>query len=325
MDYKAAVAQGRTLLARSDQDQWELAELTYQVLVVEKKATLTQWAKDLGVSIGHASTLRNVWVKYGHLYRGKGRSTQTFSHYYTLARSSPERAARVDREAKARGRSVTTVDRGLRPADRVKHARELIRDRDVMRDLLGDPATRATLRRIFEREFARKPPKPGESRPKVSARNVPQQLFQELTDFRDRLNQLLGRVIHVKVDGAVHASLVKAAEDVSNSLEWLETYLESGDTSFEETLERILVEGSPAPAAPPRGRPAATRKAPPPQRTEPVGEPAAVEEPAAAPPDKPARRERVPRKTKSTEPARGRRGRDRVPEPAGDQGFSNTA
>ncbi|MEX2458195.1 MAG: hypothetical protein WD770_04350 [Actinomycetota bacterium] len=41
MDYRQAVVEGRTLLTRSEADQWSLARLTYQVLVVEKRRQAT--------------------------------------------------------------------------------------------------------------------------------------------------------------------------------------------------------------------------------------------------------------------------------------------
>jgi hypothetical protein len=57
--YAAAVTEARTLVKRSEADQWRLAELTWQQ--VEAGKSRRQWAKDIGVSHTHAERLYIVW------------------------------------------------------------------------------------------------------------------------------------------------------------------------------------------------------------------------------------------------------------------------
>jgi transposase len=61
--YEKAVAEARRLVSRSEEDQWRLAELTWQQ--VEGGTSRNQWAKDVGVSKRTVARWYNVWVRFG--------------------------------------------------------------------------------------------------------------------------------------------------------------------------------------------------------------------------------------------------------------------
>jgi len=62
MKYGDAVKEARTLVKRSEGDQWRLAQLTWEQ--VEAGKTRNQWATDIGISGSHASRVYQVWAKW---------------------------------------------------------------------------------------------------------------------------------------------------------------------------------------------------------------------------------------------------------------------
>lgn len=61
--YQAAVSEGCTLVRRTEDDQWRLAELSWQV--VDGGRSRRRWAADIGVSHVHVGRLVTVWEWYG--------------------------------------------------------------------------------------------------------------------------------------------------------------------------------------------------------------------------------------------------------------------
>jgi hypothetical protein len=61
--YEKAVAEARRLVSRSEEDQWRLAELTWQQ--VEAGKSRRQWAQDIGVDPSYSERLYLVWARFG--------------------------------------------------------------------------------------------------------------------------------------------------------------------------------------------------------------------------------------------------------------------
>lgn len=61
MGYQEAVDEGRKLVKRSEEDQWRLAQLTWEQLEGGVKAA--QWANDIGVSNSYAYRLYKMWQR----------------------------------------------------------------------------------------------------------------------------------------------------------------------------------------------------------------------------------------------------------------------
>jgi len=61
--YEKAVAEARRLVSRSEEDQWRLAELTWQQ--VEGGKSRNQWAKDIGVDRTFAQRAYAIWDRWG--------------------------------------------------------------------------------------------------------------------------------------------------------------------------------------------------------------------------------------------------------------------
>jgi hypothetical protein len=66
--YDQAVTEARSLVKRSEADQWRLAQLTYENASPSEgdgKMTLAAWARDIGVHPSYASRLYHIWETYG--------------------------------------------------------------------------------------------------------------------------------------------------------------------------------------------------------------------------------------------------------------------
>jgi hypothetical protein len=129
MNYQKVVARGRSLLKRSEEEQWALAKLTAEVL--GSGVPTRKWAEDIGIDHSHAASLRGTWEKFGSA-RVRRRATRAFGEYYGMARSSEERAE-SKKEAERTGKTIATLDRNGTEAGRQARA------------ALADPKTVALL------------------------------------------------------------------------------------------------------------------------------------------------------------------------------------
>src|SRR5262249_32629114 len=64
MQYEQAVTRARTLVKRSEEDQWELAELTWEQVEPQGTHSQRQWAGDVGVDQTYVSRLFRLWEEH---------------------------------------------------------------------------------------------------------------------------------------------------------------------------------------------------------------------------------------------------------------------
>ena len=293
MNYAQAVARGRKLLTRSEADQWELAELTYDRTTGDDRVTQVKWAGDLGVTDTHVRNLAKTWLRFGGPKRTSDRSNLTFNECYLLASVSGERGRDLVAHANTQGRSVATIHRNGHRRDPLEDAREYMSDRRRARKLLRDPKIRA----IVERELK----EPDHDREAVRpSRRVPEfKDVAELDAVRFRLYELLGGMLDRKLSAGERRTVAGSADAIGVAAEWMGSYARTGDRSFEDALEALLADLVAT---------APSRRRTPPVVAAPV--PAPAPEPAEATPAEPRTRpqRRTPREPK--EPTgRGSRGR----------------
>jgi hypothetical protein len=139
MQYQEAVQEARRLVKRSEDDQWRLAQLTYEQ--VETGITRVQWAQDIGVSSRSVTSYYRIWERFGST---TGSDRPRFTDAWVEERD-PQRA-----EAAAQGMSRygTDIERGVRnlpPERKAEVARELLQDlptqtkADLTRQFLAEP------------------------------------------------------------------------------------------------------------------------------------------------------------------------------------------
>jgi hypothetical protein len=153
MTYKQLVAEGRRLVKEEGNVRWQLGDLAEEVLqTYEGDNVLADYAAEIGCSLDALQQYRRTAVAWP-----KGRNRGSWSVYNELA-SSPDRVHLLDRLV-AKGK--VTVDEARRETgkrsarlgntvnaptpEKVTTARELLRDPDVRRELLGDRKVRAQL------------------------------------------------------------------------------------------------------------------------------------------------------------------------------------
>lgn len=152
MQYQEAVRTARTLVARSEADQWDLARLTWEQ--VEAGATRRQWAADVGVAESWAGSLYRVWGRW----RTSGTEarpsfTEAMAEIHTPARAEDTRE--TGSEAAARARQAI---RNMPAAERAGVIRDALADQDTADEVFrlgpdtGDDTDAA--RRAAEQAYA---------------------------------------------------------------------------------------------------------------------------------------------------------------------------
>jgi hypothetical protein len=127
VQYRDAVSEARRLVKRSEEDQWRLAELTWEQ-VSQGGHSMQSWADDIEVSKAHAGFLSKVWEKYG-VYPVDDRPP--FRDAYAEAKGMPVDAAerrQMEADRNVANRSV---------AERARMAAELLEDEDVAEEVEG--------------------------------------------------------------------------------------------------------------------------------------------------------------------------------------------
>src|SRR5262252_1685362 len=64
MQYQEAVTEARTLITRAEEDQWRLAQLTWEQ-TRQNDVTIRQWASDIGMkSVSYVGSLARLWERH---------------------------------------------------------------------------------------------------------------------------------------------------------------------------------------------------------------------------------------------------------------------
>jgi hypothetical protein len=129
MQYQEAVTEARTLVKRSETDQWRLAELTWEQ--VNSGISQGQWARDTGMARSHVQYLFRVWRD-----RPRAASLPNFSDAYVAARHGidPEESA----SARQAERAASEIRR-LPPERKAEVVREALADPEVAKHTFNAP------------------------------------------------------------------------------------------------------------------------------------------------------------------------------------------
>jgi len=139
MQYQEAVQEARRLVKRSEEDQWRLAQLTWEQ--VESGISRRQWARDIGVDHKHTSTLYRIWAEYGAL---APHLRPAFAAVYA-AIGDPGKTREAEQLGSVHAVEAVSRVRNLPPERKAEVARELVADlpaqtkAEVTRELLAEP------------------------------------------------------------------------------------------------------------------------------------------------------------------------------------------
>lgn len=141
----------------------------------------------------------------------------------------------------ARGGRVDTPSRWS-PAVKAEFIKESLSDPEVARAAAGSVETRAAIARaendIYREERDRRDRDPSykSSRQTVSGDDI----VRGITGMRYTANRLLEQAMDQGLTKSKRKEALEALAELSTSLGWLESYLNSGDTSFEQALDDLL-------------------------------------------------------------------------------------
>lgn len=244
MQYQEAVAEARTLVKRSEDDQWRLAELTFEQ-IRDAGVSQNQWARDVGI---HRNEARRLFL-IGQRWSGSSRNSRpTYNEAYMMVREGvddPEEAREVSYQRQAIGRI-----RNLPPEQKAAVVREALDEPDVAVRVLRDPHTRRNVTEAREqvaneiestaRERTDADPQSRAIREASLTINIESNISKArfwLAEATRQLQDLEDR------DPAVMERLARDVDEVDLALGWLRTALEGGRVS-DEDLARLLEGGA---------------------------------------------------------------------------------
>ncbi len=128
MSYRSDVAEAKRLAKRSEEDQWRLAELTWQNVRPQGDATRRQWADDVELSASYVGYLARVWDQYGvqQLHR---RPTFSDALAKIITGDESTTGTRSTAETSLRAASPAAIAKAV--ADRADFQRAIARNRDA--------------------------------------------------------------------------------------------------------------------------------------------------------------------------------------------------
>jgi len=240
MQYQEAVAEARRLVKRSEEDQWRLAQLTYEQ--VEGGTSHRQWARDIGVAHSTVGYWREMWKRWGS---GRLGDRPSFPEAYNIIR---ERGTAVTGVSQYDANARTAV-RNLPPEQKAEVVREALDDQDVAVRVLRDPHTRRNVTDAREqvvheiegaaRDRTEADPTSRAIREATLELNIESNISKArfwLAESARQVQELEDR------DPAVMSRLGVAADEAGVALGWLQTAIEGGQVS-DEDLARLLDEG----------------------------------------------------------------------------------
>lgn len=171
------------------------------------------------------------------------------AHFTALEelRRDPERftkikTAHTKRDARAaKGGKVDTPSRWA-PDVKADFIKEALADPDVAREVARDINSRASIARgeqdVYRESRERRDLDPAfkASRQTVAGDDV----IRQLTNARYMVNRALDQAMSDGMTDAKRSEARDAVRELATSVDWIQSYLDSGDTSFEQALDDLL-------------------------------------------------------------------------------------
>lgn len=244
MQYQEAVQEARSLVKRSEDDQWRLAQLTYEQ--VETGKTRKQWAKDTGISETHAQDLYKTYARFGEKGSSPfGQNRQyTFAEAYAMARegvTTPADARRSTDEHQA----ISAV-RKMAPERKAAIVREALADPDVATRTMRDLHTRRVVSNARERvvreieDAAKDRQQASPVQREVAQTSLRFEIGRRLRRARFELAEAARQL--VDLEDRDEATFEDDVQDVQDALDWVKAVLRGGKVD-DEALAKLLEGG----------------------------------------------------------------------------------
>jgi hypothetical protein len=239
MQYQEAVTEARRLVKRSEEDQWRLAQLTWEQL--HAGYGQQKWADDIGAARRSVRGWAAVYDRFGRMAAGRPPYSEALQ-MVTKGLDDPE-TVYADRQQKE---ARSTIQR--MPAEqKAEVVREALQDEQVTREVVRDPSTSARLSRAREHVAE-------ERQQQVTGREKTQHptswqmehLYTatgHLGTARHHVKRALEALREVDLDDERREIVRGDITELKDLLGWLESYVDEGGGSFDAELEKILKGG----------------------------------------------------------------------------------
>lgn len=215
-DYQAAVSEARTLVKRSEEDQWRLAELTWEQCR-DGKMSRAAWAQDVGVDPSYAARLYNLWERWGMC---TGSMRPPFPEAYREV--SPHSDTR----------SISKQPTG----NQVAVVQQALANPEVAAQVFNDPETKTRAIRAIHQGSAQRDPVPVPA-PAPAATKL--DIVVLLGEAKDHLRRAFRAAVSIGLTG--DEEVLSDLGDVETEAEQFRKYLTGMD--LDEAIEKIM-EGS---------------------------------------------------------------------------------
>jgi hypothetical protein len=229
MEYREAVQEARQLIKRSEEDQWRLAQLTWEQVQAGKSAA--QWARDIGIHPNHATALRRTWEQFGHLDEV---TRPRFTDAYAEARSPG-----WGEQGEAVSRARSTV-RNMPPEQKAEVVREALAEPAVAERVVADDQTALNIAKARGRHTHQRETEQTEAQgmraPQLADAGDLAELGNNMAHIATRLEMLAEQVQRTRTDQ--REQFAREWADIKRLVGWVDSVL-SGQ-SMDEGLTKLL-------------------------------------------------------------------------------------
>lgn len=255
--WRQVVADGKRLVKQEGNAKWELGDLALEVAPIGDSgvnsgvlATLDEFAGDIGIAPGTLRQYRSVASAFP-----KHRNLASWYVYVEMApldnrldliQSPPRNKDRWTVEDVRHYRDKRPQNRPVPPRqteEKVAQVKEFLSDPQVAKAALADSQVRSAISRAHVEAADEFVAQRDASRPEVrSARSSSDvaEVRVKLNDARYLLNQSLATLREWNLSEEDREAILGKVNEIRLSLDWLVSYVESGNESFDKELEKLL-------------------------------------------------------------------------------------
>lgn len=257
--WEELIAEGRTLVKDLNQRRWELGDLALEIAPMgashahnDAEVKLARFATEIGLELRPVEQYRQVAMAWPQ-------STRVPSASWSVHRemmSDPDRSAKLRGMAQEAPEGRVTVDYARRAAGRPAHRpsdaagkaaviREHLRDPEVQREIAKDPKATSALHLASA--------KVGDLNREEMVADQRKTGHLALSAFYQASGQLHGAAHRVRValkllrevsmtDEDTRESILADLHNIKVAVDWVESYVRSGNRSFEDELAALLAD-----------------------------------------------------------------------------------
>ena len=216
-DYTQAVAEARTLVKRSEADQWRLAQLTWEnasPIEGDGKKSLAEWSRDINVHPSYAGRLYRIWDSYQGDREIHGVS---FSDAYNeISPASAHRSRIQDQPA----------------AEKVAAIQEMLADPEVAQGVFADPSAKIQAVNAIHQASRNEGPASFPSTPNLL------DIVTDAADIKHRIRSIARKIVAFNPNDATKGEILADVAEWEVETERVRNFLTG--MNVDEVISKIL-------------------------------------------------------------------------------------